>query len=812
MSENHLVTIYPQSVPQRPRSKSDFGAIRNNMTATSGSSLEEVLSLLSAPYYYVVSPGIYDGYPTVESWIKQKLFFLDFDDGTTPEDVKARFNEFNITPNAFYYTFRHKPDAPRFRVILMLDDFIYNREVAKLIIDSLLIIFPDSDSNCKGLERIYLGGNPFWERVDTPINTIRLIEFISINLMSRDGNRTRNLQEFGEKCQLLLVHIRTGDNSPNTISFPDGKRPNKSDSKKIKNFDFDRCAERVKIFNDFMNNEWMYYQQLLGIATNLNHVVGGLKLMKEKMEETNRLGISKYPDNHFNLLKYVKYIDYYPMYLYNFSNYEDDYEYANLLTAERNARGEVKIFEKVETVSLIECEKRFNSEYERVTNSNNHKIYIFKVPTGIGKTEKIIKCKNVTIALPTHKLIEEVSLRPGIVEHVKSPQLPDFDTKWINSKIESFYAKGLNSEVRRLMNRIVNKDELVTSDEDIAKANTYIQSLQLANNTDLTVLTTHSRAIHHNYKHETIIFDEDPWQSIIQTGKVSVKELKSVLFSLTGHVGINKLMQDIENTQPGECIQINLGHISIREILTQINSNEVTGNIIAFINASKIIKDKSNPGILHYFNLNHLPDDKKVIIMSASPMSIIYERLYGNRVEIIDLGNVESIGSITQYTSKSYSRQSVKKSDLKEIENLIAGKQLITFKATKEQLDPSSSNPYFGNTSGYDNLKGKDIAVLGTPHFNSLVYRLIAEALGIDTNTRDLDIQHQKVFWKGMKFMFAAINDEQVRDIQLMLIEAELIQAVGRGRTLRTDSNVDLFSNLPLTISNHFSKVDLPKK
>ena len=78
MSENHLITIFPQSVPQRPKSKSDFGIIRNNMKTTSGSNLDEVLSLLSAPNYNVVSPGIYDGYPTVENWRRQKLFFLDF--------------------------------------------------------------------------------------------------------------------------------------------------------------------------------------------------------------------------------------------------------------------------------------------------------------------------------------------------------------------------------------------------------------------------------------------------------------------------------------------------------------------------------------------------------------------------------------------------------------------------------------------------------------------------------------------------------------------------------------------------------------
>lgn len=806
MSENHLITIYPFPVSQKPENKDDFGYYRNRMITSAASKLEDVLTLLSFPNYNIVSPGIFDGYPSVSNWRKQKLFFLDFDKGITPEEVRERFQEFDIAPNAYYHTFSHTADAPRFRVILMLDEYIQNSKLAKYIIISLLKIFPEADQNCSGLERIYLGGNPFWGRIDIPISTIKLIEFISISLMTRDGNRTRSLVVNGEKCPFLLEYIRKGQKSPNTISFSDGKRPPKSDSKKIKNFDFVRCAERVKVFHDFMNNKWMTYDLLKGIATNLIHVVGGIKFMKEKMDETNKLGISKYTSNHFNLLKNVKNCDYSPMSLNNFPEEYRTTEYTNLLTAERNARGEVEIMEKLQKISLAECESRFEGEFNRVINSNDNRIYILKVPTGVGKTEKIINCNNVTIALPTHKLIDEVSSRPGIVEHVKSPQLPEFDTKWLNNKIESFYAKGLNSEVRRLLNRIVNKDELVLCDEDIVKANNYIHSLELANSADLTVLTTHSRAIHHNYKHETIIFDEDPWQSIIQTGKVSIKELKSVLFSLTTNVGINKLMQDIENAQPGECIPMNIQNINIREILSHITLSDLNGNFIAFINATKIIKDESNPSILHYYTLNHLPEDKKVVIMSASPLNCIYENLYGDRVEIIDLGNVQNLGRITQFTSKSYSRQSIKNSEINEIKDRIAGKKLISFKSTKGQFDPESSNPYFGNTSGYDDLKGENIAVLGTPHFNSIVYRLIAEALRINTNACDLKIVHQKVFWNGMKFMFSAINDEKVREIQLMLIESELIQAAGRGRTLRTRSTVEIYSNLPLTISDDFVK------
>ncbi len=157
MSENQLITIYPFPVSQKPENKDDFGYYRNRMITSAATNLEEVLSLLSAPNYYVVSPGIFEGRPTVSNWRKQKLFFLDFDKGITPEEVRERFKEFDITPNAYYSTFSHTDDAPRFRVILMLDDYINNNEVAKYIINSLLKIFPEADQNCKGIERIYLG-------------------------------------------------------------------------------------------------------------------------------------------------------------------------------------------------------------------------------------------------------------------------------------------------------------------------------------------------------------------------------------------------------------------------------------------------------------------------------------------------------------------------------------------------------------------------------------------------------------------------------------------------------------------------------
>ncbi len=52
--------------------------------------------------------------------------------------------------------------------------------------------------------------------------------------------------------------------------------------------------------------------------------------------------------------------------------------------------------------------------------------------------------------------------------------------------------------------------------------------------------------------------------------------------------------------------------------------------------------------------------------------------------------------------------------------------------------------------------------------------------------------------------MFNCYDHLQLREIQIGLIESELIQAVGRARTLRTDGKVEIYSNFPLRNSDQF--------
>ncbi len=62
------------------------------------------------------------------------------------------------------------------------------------------------------------------------------------------------------------------------------------------------------------------------------------------------------------------------------------------------------------------------------------------------------------------------------------------------------------------------------------------------------------------------------------------------------------------------------------------------------------------------------------------------------------------------------------------------------------------------------------------------------------------ELQDLKVDWKGFRFRFTTYEDKRLRNIQLAAIEAELVQAIGRARSLRTNAEVIVYSNLPLQI------------
>ena len=177
--------------------------------------------------------------------------------------------------------------------------------------------------------------------------------------------------------------------------------------------------------------------------------------------------------------------------------------------------------------------------------------------------------------------------------------------------------------------------------------------------------------------------------------------------------------------------------------------------------------------------------------------------MYGDRVEEINNSDVKMKGKIIQNTRKSFSRKSLA-TDFESIVREVGDRLVITFAKYKRKFKNPVMNMHFGNCSGYDDLKGIDLAVVGTPHQPQYKYFLLASAIGIEFKNADTIMGVQKVEWNGFRFMFNSFESDELKKIQLSLIESELIQAVGRNRTLRTDATTYLYSNLPLRIVDEF--------
>ena len=64
--------------------------------------------------------------------------------------------------------------------------------------------------------------------------------------------------------------------------------------------------------------------------------------------------------------------------------------------------------------------------------------------------------------------------------------------------------------------------------------------------------------------------------------------------------------------------------------------------------------------------------------------------------------------------------------------------------------------------------------------------------------------RYEIVEWNDFKFKFNTYEHPFLRDLQLSFIEGEMIQAVGRNRTLRCDCTTHLYSNLPLKMTDEF--------
>ena len=812
MENNQLkytLTIDPTPQHHKPQKK-QMGTITNNLKMVTGLTIQEFATYSTQPYGYTWSGGIFSSSICNANWQSQSVFALDFDKGlVTIEQVLDRLKQREIYPQLWYSTFSDSDVLPKFRVVFFLDQPVVNQYLHKLIVTALLNLFPEADKQCKNAARIFLGGKQSFILNEEPIELIRFVEKMTINLIAGDSGKTRKIppELFNaitnsvSNCALVYninrsIHFETKITSISTTT-PQFKLGGEV-------IDFGLARQRVKIFDAFLAGEWLFHDELFGLATNMQYIRGGRKLMTSTMESFNKAGVTNYTEDNFSIFTYLNKVTYEPRYIHSFSPYPEDEFLYDLISATKDIRGHIDQIESINRMTLYEAETMFKSKFEEVmSDSTLNKIHLFIVPTALGKTEQITSSVGI-IALPTNDLKNEVMERMKI-PCVSTPDSVVFDNMSINRNLDYYYSIGLPKKATAVLYDVVNPSNAKRySESDIQKANQYISDLKTAYYSKFSVLTTHSRALLSEYNHDTIIFDEDPLSSLLSIKQVSISDVQKLdnqLMMLDSDLG--NVISFLKSINPGEVVCTPLYDMDLDELINKVKVSTIQTNIFDFFSSSYLMKDKRNGDLIHYVVKRELPKNKKIIILSATLPIFIYQKLFGDKLNVINIKDVEQQGEIIQYTNRSCSRKYLSKY-VSNISQTVGNKPVITFKAFQKDFQNPVDGIYFGKCSGSDKMKGQDLVVVGTPHRNNNEYLLLAKALGIDFKTTDTTMTVQKIEYNGFRFKMNCYDNEELRNIQLALIESDLIQAVGRARTLREKATVQVYSNFPLRISGRF--------
>jgi len=238
---------------------------------------------------------------------------------------------------------------------------------------------------------------------------------------------------------------------------------------------------------------------------------------------------------------------------------------------------------------------------------------------------------------------------------------------------------------------------LAYSPEDQALAQAYIDENKKIAGSVQSVFTTHSRAIHSKFGHDTIIFDEDPLPLLLDVDTLKIADLKKIrknafckLFNRdkTTLITLQRYLEGVDEGDiqrlPDE-FRVDIAH----EWHLIMQTEGMDSNIMKFLDCQYFYKDESDRDRIHFVTRQDLPTDKKIIIMSATIPVEIYKQLYGQRVEVIDITDVEHRGNITQHTKYSYSRSSLN-DHLDEAIAKLSNRPTITFKGFNSQIESAT--------------------------------------------------------------------------------------------------------------------------
>lgn len=586
-----------------------------------------------------------------------------------------------------------------------------------------------------------------------------------------------------------------------------------------------------KLLDDFSKGDEMNHMERFLLVTNLNYVVGGLDWF------------SKVIENHYEEKTFLKWMSdkkyikgYLPM---KCSEAVCPYYKECMKTScQTNLIGRLlndrRIFvnDQKKYGTLSEATDLLAQNLDRAFHSNKKGIHIIRAQTALGKTTQIVNLiknnpdKKVLIAEPLNTMKREIYKELEIVCDSLAVTESVRESKFMSQDEIQRYM-GLHQMGRHREAKMVVKECLQNWQENYPEALAAIDEMKkilegVRGCMDAkVVVTTHAMLINMDRelleKFDAIIVDEDflYLQILSNSKRVSKVCLQNIVKSnhQDMYTGIaHKMLRAKPNTFyksdwyyefiPEYSLKKDDESNDIGEVLEtdeEYFGEDFEDNIRDLLKAGAYVCIDE---VFHYFCVSKLPE-MKYIVLTATSDAEVYRAYFKNSMEIIEYSQIDVPykGELKQFSYHSLGRSDLEKKQ--QIYDFVADYTgspdiaIISFKKEEEKYQLNECNLHFGNAVGVNNLKGKDIAIIGTPFKNPVAYMLPCCYMYGSEFVNGDRLRRQRVTYKGRNFLLMAFSNETLRNFQMYSLESELEQCIGRARLLRYPCTVYLFSSFP---------------
>lgn len=766
---------------------------------------------------------------TAEHFQQQDFLVLDFDDGFPYEKFKDRCQKYDLLPAFTYKTLSSSRELLKFRAVFVLERTVTNPVFASALNYLMYNVFPESDSSCTDLSRIFLGGKKLMDfnqdaivRIEDVVNAAQ--DHMNI---TKAGNYSRDLRRLAKKIKVQIYNgnigilkkeeipdgieseiIVQGDyvlicyDKKNEIQNSSGRTNKATTGEELKivtGYEEDElltCCELLSDYSKDVEDNFPHDLKFL-LATSLCHISGGETLFFKYLRRHERKWRNDWKRNIKKL---------FPQ---KCEGKCPHWERCKATSLYQKLSGKIiKMSGEYSYFPLEVCEEELKRCLNNAVDQKDDNLYVIKGQTALGKTE--IYCqivqqrtdKKFLIAVPTCKLQEEVAQRleeKGVncyktvslykeVEHIGLPDLFDL----VKEDYESGFGRQAKKRIRAYYMK--HKEEMLSYQKEKLKS---ILGKCKGVSEERCIVTTHAYFLMMNLNEVTdyeIIVDEDILMTFFKKNReVPIEDLEYAVEHNVFSEHNTKILKEILGMKNEEARKVDFISLTDREMSILYESNHsFRGAMPLLLESSYVAMDKMRKKVLFFQKTKLLR--RKFIVVSASANQKLYEDYFAEwMIHFWDIHKAKYKGEVIQYVSHSMSRTCIKKYGIDTIEESvkkITGEvNTISFK-----MFDNNGQIHFGKTEGFDEYKGKDLMVLGTPHILSSFYKLIGAAMGY----QDGDVLcKRRVERNGYSFVIMTYANLDRQNLQLFFIESELEQAIGRARVLRCDCKVYVFSNFP---------------